>query len=139
MPQRYKVKTKPSPPNTSISARDAYFWHVTAGWQKNILGFGATTIYGEYQQAKDMLGLDASGSFGRTSWTLSVRSEASMWGAGVVQQIDAAAMEIFLAYKNYNAEADVSGSVTRLTTTAGGLKADFSDFQAVVVGTRIQF
>jgi hypothetical protein len=57
-----------------------------------------------------------------------------MWGIGVVQHIDSAAMEVFLAYKRFSAEIS--------DTCTGGCAAhthQFNDFDVVVGGARIRF
>jgi hypothetical protein len=48
-----------------------------------------------------------------------------MWGLGVVQHIDAAAMEVFLSYKRFS--ADIAGVI------------DVDDFDVVMSGARIRF
>ncbi len=56
-----------------------------------------------------------------------------MWGIGVVQHIDAAAMELFLSYKRFSAEVD---------SPAGGVlngTVSFNDFDVVIGGARIRF
>ena len=56
-----------------------------------------------------------------------------MWGLGVVQHVDAAAMEIYLSYRRYSAE---------VTSPAGNLlngTVDYNDFDVVMGGARIRF
>lgn len=53
-------------------------------------------------------------------------SEVDVWGLGVVQEIDAAAMSVWLKYRNADATLD-----------APGVSAD--DFQYVGVGAIINF
>jgi hypothetical protein len=115
-----------------LEAKDAHFWHVAAGWSKNLTGMGNTVFYGEYQQAKDMMGYSLSGP----AFNGSVSSDATVWGFGVVQHIDSAAMELFLAYKNF------SGDVTGSLNTPGpdfDAKLDVKDFQAIIGGAKINF
>ena len=52
-----------------------------------------------------------------------------MWGLGVVQHIDAAAMEVFLSYRRYSAEFDDIPSAI----------LSINDFDMVVGGARIRF
>jgi hypothetical protein len=59
--------------------------------------------------------------------------EASAWGVGVVQHIDAAAMEVYLAYRHYWADdlTDIRDLV---------LNDNYEvDFDAVMSGARIKF
>ena len=110
-----------------LVSRDPMFWHVAAGLSRNYFGIGATSIYGEYQQAKDFLSHQFAPAL-----TGFDDSMVKMWGFGVVQGIDAAGMEVFAAYKNYGLD---------LTQVSGGARETMSadKFQAVIVGTRIQF
>lgn len=112
----------------SASAKDAHFWHVIAGIEQNWFGFGKTTLFGEAHNAKHMVGY----SFAGPGVSASIDSTANMWGVGVIQAVDAAAMDLFLSYKRFSADA---------TLSAPGLnaKVDVHDFSAVIAGARIQF
>lgn len=113
-----------------IEAKDAQMWHVIAGWQKNLFGIGATTIYGEYHNAKDMIGF--TGFVGKNTGEIS--SDATVLGFGIVQSVDAAAMDLFLSYKRYSGDVDLATSVKGLN---GSL--DPKDFSAVVGGVKVSF
>jgi hypothetical protein len=102
---------------------DTTLWYLQGGIAKNWTGLGNTVLYGEYARIED--GLAAAGSLGVPS---PFSSEASMWGIGVVQHIDAAAMEVFLAYKQFGAEISL-----------GPASVDADDFSVVVGGARIRF
>ncbi len=91
---------------------DKSFYHVTSGIEKNFFGYGATTIYGEYGQYDDFQD-DATGS------------DAEVFGFGIVQQIDSAAMDVYAQYRNYNFD--------------DGTAADLEDFSSILVGSRIKF
>ncbi len=110
----------------SIST-DSTLWYLQGGIAKNWTGLGNTVLYGEYARVDDgAVGLLArivdEDVFNVTS------SEATVWGLGVVQHIDAAAMELFLSYRRYSAEA---------TTELG--TQEFDDFDVVFGGARIRF
>ena len=102
---------------------DTTLWYLQGGIAKNWTGLGNTVVYGEYARIED--GLAAAGSLGLPS---PFQSEAAMWGIGVVQHIDAAAMEVFLAYKQFSAEVSL-----------GAASADADDFSVVMSGARIRF
>jgi len=51
-------------------------------------------------------------------------AEADIWGVGIVQNIDAAAMELFLAYKNYSVDHPTN---------------DTEDLNLAITGARIRF
>ena len=71
---------------------------MAAGVRKNFLGFGDTVLFGEYSEHTDFVKASFSDTF----------SDVTHWGIGVNQYIDAAAMEVFLTYKNFS--ADVSSA-----------------------------
>jgi hypothetical protein len=96
---------------------DTTLWYVQGGISKNWTGLGNTVLYGEYANVEDGLANFTS--------PLPVFSNADMWGLGVVQHIDAAAMEVFLSYKRFS--ADIAGVI------------DVDDFDVVMSGARIRF
>jgi hypothetical protein len=115
-------------PNTKL-------WYVQGGIAKNWTGLGNTVLYGEYARVDDgiICGAGACQNFGGNAADVINSSEARVWGLGVVQNIDAAAMEVFLAYRQYS--ADVTSPVgNNLNGTV-----DFNDFQVVMGGARIKF
>jgi hypothetical protein len=102
---------------------------VMAGIEQKFFPLGKTTIYGEY----------IDGSFGqnavRATTTLGIdgqnirSTDVTIWGLGLNQQIDAAAMDVYVMYRNH--EFDV--------TATNGVKANLEDLQIVTMGARIQF
>lgn len=83
---------------------DVQMWHGRAGWMKNVFGPGATSVYGEYAEHKmKTLGVDSS-----------------FYGAGIVQAIDAAALDVFISYRQY----DLGGAL---------------DAQVGMLGARVKF
>lgn len=81
---------------------------LTGGIERKWFSVGATTLYGEWNQ----ISVDSSGSDG----------EIDMYGAGVVQTLDAAAMDLYVSYRNYD---------------LGDLGGD--DLIAATAGARIKF
>ncbi len=70
-------------------------WLVQAGIAQNWFGIGRTTLYGEYGKANDTGGV----------WSATLngtQSDMRYYGLGIVQAIDAAAMELYAGYRNYN-------------------------------------
>ena len=105
----------------AISDKDS-FWVVTAGIEGKWSSLGKTTLYGTYYDAENNRGesqLGGAGSF----------LGQEMWSIGINQQISAAAMDLYLAY--YNVEADLVDS--------GGAAVPTEDFQAVITGAKIRF
>jgi hypothetical protein len=123
---------------------DIPLWWVDAGIQKNWTGWGATTFYGEYGHfdngtvgllagvAYPGLGPAAGGGFVGAA-PLVIDSEVTWWGAGVVQKVDAAAMDFYLAYRHYEAEATIDGG------PGNQIPGGFQDLWLIQAGARIQF
>lgn len=80
--------------------------HIQAGWQKNVFGPGATTLYGEFAELKI------------SSNTGGGDVKPTFWGLGAVQSLDAAAMDLYVAYRNYDLDTITSRDVSTLMTGA---------------------
>jgi hypothetical protein len=85
------------------------FWYLKGGVRERWNSLGHTVLYGEYKDSEN----DAAGS------------EVDLWGAGIVQEIDAAAMSMWLSYRHLSGSDDVTGSL--------------DDFQYVKFGALISF
>lgn len=96
------------------NAKDKDGYWVMAGIEKNWFGPGATTLFGEYSEV-DFDSIDKKGSY---------------YGAGIVQKIDSAAMDLYLNWRNYDANGDGDNY--------DGWH-DSKDANVVVGGARIQF
>jgi hypothetical protein len=108
---------------TTLAPRSSFsssFYYLSGGIAKNFFGLGDTVIYGEYSEWK---GNDQDTFVDATS-----SDKLTHWGVGIVQHVDAAAMEFWLAYKNYS----LSGGPA--------LEAlDAEDLHLILAGTRIRF
>jgi predicted porin len=117
--------------NDIAGRSDTTLWYGQAGIAKNWTGLGKTVLYGEYARVDD--GLDnfqccaAANPAGTLPLPVGVASTAEVWGLGIVQHIDAAAMELFLSYRKYTAEFDPPGF------------EEINDMDMVVGGARIRF
>jgi len=122
---------------------DIPLWWVDAGIQKNWTGWGATTFYGEYGRFEDGTvgllanvaypGLGPAAGGGFLGAPIVVDSEVTWWGAGVVQKVDAAAMDLYIAYRQYEAEARIDGG------PANQIPGGLNDLWLIQAGARIQF
>ena len=108
-------------------------WYVKAGLRTRWNALGHTVFYGEYLNAQNDTGIaaavvDADNPLpvGVVENVATTGSEVDVWGLGVVQEIDAAAMSVWLKYRN--ADASLEGT---------GISTD--DFQYVGVGAIINF
>jgi hypothetical protein len=89
-------------------------WYVKAGIRRNWNHLGATVLYGEYDHS-ELNGGSGDGI------------EHEFWGLGAVQEIDAAAMSLWLSYRQFSADG------------YGGADANLQDFDMVKFGALINF
>jgi hypothetical protein len=85
-------------------------WYVKAGLRRNWNHLGATVLYGEYNNSE----LDSG-------------PEHDFWGLGVVQEIDAAAMSLWLSYRQFSADGYADED------------ASLQDFDMIKFGALINF
>lgn len=94
---------------TGFEDNDVYY--TKAGIKLKLTPIGVTRPYGEYLRATDGV-YDLAGNF-------MPGAKETFWGAGVVQDIDAAAMQVWLRYRDH--EMDIPGVDTEnLWTVVGG-------------------
>ncbi len=130
---------------------DATFYYVKAGVYQKFSSIGKTAIYGEFGQFNDMFfangnnggdeadivdALDTDGLVACTGTTGCIvsGSEAKVWGVGIVQYVDAAAMQLFLAYRHYEIDFDVVNAAGNAVAVNG-----LEDFDTILAGGRIEF
>ncbi|MGD9669319.1 MAG: porin [Hyphomicrobiaceae bacterium] len=128
-------------------------WYVKAGLRQRWTSLGHTVLYGEYGQKND--GIDCGrGNRNNGNATNSLAfdcdgenyvtgGELRQWGLGIVQEIDAAAMSIWLSYRHFEGEVDcANGDGGGCGST--GIDGDrghysFDDMQIVKFGALINF
>lgn len=119
-----------------FNGADARIWIVQGGISKNWFGLGNTSFYGEYGEATDYIrsgpALVGGASPATTIPFLAGSSEVNFWGLGVVQNIDAAAMELYLGWRHFDT------SVSGLGGANLGANGS-SDLDLVAGGARIRF
>ncbi len=104
---------------------DSSFYYLSAGIARNFFGLGDTVIYGEFSEWKGV---------GQSTYGLAYEDTTLQhWGVGIVQHIDAAAMELFVAYKSFSLH-DIP-----LGATGGVTDLSAEDIHVVTAGTRIRF
>jgi hypothetical protein len=123
---------------------DTNVWYVKPFWRKAWSPVGATVLFGEYGQYDDMygnlVGLSLTPILFTGAATFVTDSEVQRWGLGVVQEIDSAAMHLWLRWQHQ--ELDVSTVSFDLTTadlpeTRGKLNAE--DWDLIQGGAIIFF
>lgn len=127
-------------------------WYVKVGWSPKLNSLGTTHFIAEYFQANDMsditrgsaetcanfdigataLGLACAGAADATIQTTGTTGKR--YGFGIVQEIDAAAMNIWAKWRMYEGEIDFVD-----TTTGAAGTQDFEDLQMFMVGAFIFF
>src|SRR5690606_1084725 len=110
--------------DSSDQSGDSDTWYVKAGLRRKWHALGHTVLYGEY------LHNAASGTRfvadpGVAGFATPSGSDLNVWGLGVVQEIDAAAMSLWVKYRNL--EYDDNSGVS------------YDDFHYVGAGALINF
>jgi hypothetical protein len=108
-----------------FNGEEAQFWMIQGGITKNWIGIGNTSFYGEYGNAEDFI---KSGPAGVVAGLPLASSDVDFYGIGVVQQIDAAAMEVFLGWRRFEGDGSdgVGGTISNeLDLVHGGARIRF--------------
>ncbi len=111
-------------------------WYIKAGIRGRWNPHGATVIYGEYGNDDDKISTFLAGA-GATS------AELERYGIGVVQEIDAAAMSMWIAWRHYEGDItcdDAAGAA--LGCAASGLvhgNNELEEFDLFKFGALINF
>jgi len=125
-----------------VKSTDSW-WYLQGGIERNWFGIGKTTLYGEYHNvsggtvpvtiAAGVNAADPINSFGAAARIHS--TEVATWGLGMVQAVDAAAMDLFISYRTREADLTLKHNVT------GALQASraIEDLQILSVGGMIKF
>ena len=115
------------------------FHYVRGGILQKYFEIGPTALYGERYWGNSHnrdSGADLVGALALdpvlTPTELSA-SQASVWGFGITQRIDAAAMHLYAGYRHHELEVDL--------VTAAGRVADkgLKPFDLIFTGVRIEF
>lgn len=106
-------------------------WYIKAGIRQRWTPLGHTVLYGEYRSGENnnaavtrAAGVDGD-LFTADDVTTNASSEGDLWGIGAVQEIDSAAMSLWLSYRHV--EGDIDGV------------ANIEDFDYVKFGALINF
>ncbi len=119
--------------------KDSRYIYTKLGWLAKLNSLGPTGFYAEYGLFKDYICatdnvdlLDALNATGAA--TRIAGNEADVWGVGLVQQIEAAQMQLYIGYRHHTASFD-------LVDGAGNAVAARSveDFDTVIAGSKISF
>ena len=152
----------------SGAKKDANQWHVQGGITKNWTGLGNTSLYGEYGKSNDWGARDGGRDYGSESLNGApffpsvgntnfnglkgvTDTEVTMLGVGMVQNIDAAATELYIGWRHfdprvngteYNCAGGASGSGSGAGTNCVATNAytpSFHEVDIVAAGARVKF
>jgi hypothetical protein len=116
--------------------KDGKRWYAKVGARERWNSLGHTVLYAEYGRADDMFN---NAGLNHASWfDVATSSEMTQMGLGLVQEIDSAAMTLWLSYRRY--EGEFSGDCWAGSgCIKGKFNADLEDFQVVKGGALINF
>ena len=143
--QSSQARSTFSAPVTGQQPEDASMWYVQAGIKRRLLmpNAGATTLYAEYQQWNDWgVRRDAGTLVGVAAGLSEITdTSADMWGFGVVQDIDPAAMQVFLGLRWHDQQVRVATNGPAPLPVNGPAGADVSleEFFTAAFGAKISF
>ena len=90
---------------------DSEGWYLKAGWTTKFHSLGNTHFYGEYGGNNDAFANQA-GCTGCINGVQITSSDATRWGLGVVQEIDAAAMSLWAKYRHHSLDGTLANNTT---------------------------
>jgi predicted porin len=116
---------------------ESTFWALEAGIEKKWLPIGKTTVFGQYYDldggASERLTVDGGDAINNLGTDANVFSTGlEMYGGGVVQELSAASMSLYLYYRHYE------GEIT-LADDGATAASDLEDLDVVVGGGIIKF
>lgn len=132
-----------APIATPVDNKDTMWW-VQAGWEARLTPLGRTTFWGEYNKFENGFGVvsnvitilangDAINPTASAKFITS--TEATGWGFGITQDIDAAAMKLYVGYWNFGVDnislADQFGVPSKARAV--------EDFQVFFTGATVKF
>jgi hypothetical protein len=135
-------------------------WFIQGGIEKNWFGLGKTTLFADYAHFKQGIGISGQnisnfnflfspfGVFTSVDGAFIRNSSVDVWGFGLVQTIDAAAMDLYIGFRNFSGDADLVVVESRNVGTPQEPEFErrvrtralnIDDFQAVMAGGIIRF
>ncbi len=116
-----------------LNSGDFDYWYVRGGIYRRWIPLGKTSIFGEYGEAEGSTQAIFRVSTNPRNW---VSNEGTFYGVGIQQQIDAAAMEVYLGWRHFDADL-VDWDCPNNVCTSDPVPADSVD--TVYTGARIKF
>ena len=123
---------------------DGRYVYSKLGWISKWSHLGPTAFYAEYGHFQDfatagfdgeeVASLAANGICSMPGNCRVTGNQADIWGLGIVQTIDAAAMQMYVGYRHYQADIDLADA-----TGAKVAAEPLDSFDTVIVGSIILF
>ena len=110
-------------------------FYVQAGIEKNWFGYGATTLFAEYERFDSGFRI-TQGPVGPAPGTFFTGAETRIWGIGINQNFESAALDLYVSYRHIDSEAD---SGTFAATVSDVVRENYQGFDEVYAGARIKF
>jgi len=116
-----------------LDRADGDTYYIKGGLRERWTPLGHTVLYGEYEKFSD-----ATPDFVTNA---GISASTQLWGLGVVQEIDAAAMSLWVSYRHIDADFKGAGCASAVNTGALGLDVGCGtdSFQYVKAGALINF
>ena len=127
---------------------DPFYYYVKAGWRRKFHELGMTAFYADYGRYQDFLGLETDqeivGALGGIDEAdvctapglacLVSGANTTTWGLGVVQNIGTDELQLYLGYRHYEVDIDLTD-----VNGQGVSTVPLHDFHAVLAGMKIEF
>jgi hypothetical protein len=120
-----------SPDETSTT------WFIQPGIEHKWHPLGTTTIFGEYRRDQAGANVAAAPGGGLPGTFTTQGAEARFWGGGVIQNIEAAAMDLYVIYRHADGDLTLGKAVAGLG--AAGNTVSIDDMNMVIGGALIKF
>ena len=126
---KQKVDTDNLVTANELVEQDSQVWFLQLGIEQKWCSLGKTTVFGQFTTQ------DTAGSNpGKT-----IKSDLNVWAGGVVQSLDAAAMQLYVIYQHSDGDVTSVTSVDPDGTITGARTDSIDAFQEVIMGAMIQF
>src|SRR5499427_9365440 len=121
---------------STTNKKPANQWIIQAGISKNWFGYGNTSVYGEYGVANDWgadittggttIGRNFAAPANTTGFTAVngvTSTEMKVWGLGIVQNFSAAATDLYIGYRHFDADITCTAAADAGGNTCAGAAA----------------
>ncbi|MGF1621752.1 MAG: porin [Rhodomicrobiaceae bacterium] len=101
----------------ALDGLDGDFYYVQLGIERRLTPYGSTVFFGEYGDYQ-----------GATAVAALFDAGTEMWGVGITQNFDSAALQVYASYRNYE-----------FNSVGDDFGFPLEDFDAFLVGSKIRF